>query len=564
MVFLGISEPLLIGIAVSSVAALAFYVAFAAGQLNVSQAGFMAVGAYSVAMTTTGGGHSIALGVVVGVVVSALLGAALAAITSSLSGVYLAIATLAFVTVVQQTIYITPFLNGPMGIYGIPLALHGVQCCVILLIVAVVVWRLMKTRLGYEMRILREDPIVARGVGVNEIQIRIFSGILSAVLASIAGNMQALTTSYISPDDFGFQLLINILSNGIVGGTDHFWGPIVGAGVLTLLPEYTRALQEYRMVLTGVIIIAVVVLLPEGIAGGLVRLKEWLWPRRASVRPQLHDAPALARLAPKADNPPGHDMLVPLYSAHGVEKRFGGVAAVTDVNLDLASGMVHGLIGPNGAGKSTLVDLLSGEQRTAAGSIRLGSVDVTKLPAYARARLGIVRTFQHSRVTQSISAREVVYSGCLLASRPGSLGYLFGLPESRRAYRDALAQADDILRLLGLVDMGSRYVRDLGWEEQRRLEIARAVALRPKALLLDEPTAGMHASSLPAFSTLLRTLASEGTAVLLIEHNVAFMRSTVDTLYAMDSGKLVASGCPDDVLKNRAVVDSYLGAGAAL
>ncbi|MBP5858550.1 branched-chain amino acid ABC transporter ATP-binding protein/permease [Marivibrio halodurans] len=559
MSFLGISDPLIIGMAVASVSALGFYIAFAAGQLNVSQTGFMAIGAYSVAMTTTKG-LSITLGVLIGIAISSALGALLSAITSRLSGVYLAIATLAFVTVVQQAIYITPFLKGPMGIFGIPLALNAWQSVAILVVVAFVVSRLMASRLGYEMRILREDPIVARGVGVNEIRIRIFTGAASAVLASIAGNMLALTTSYIAPEEFGFHRLIDILSFGVVGGTDRFWGPIVGAGFLTLLPEYTRWLQEYRMVLTGVIIVGVVVLFPEGIAGGVTRLWVRLRPQRSN-----QDLSSIGDARQETDavsdtrgNAAASGKV--LCSASNLQKHFGGVTAVDDISLDLTAGVVQGLIGPNGAGKSTLVDLLSGEQRTSTGRILVESEDITPLPAYTRARLGVVRTYQHSRITQSITAQEVVFSGCLLASRPSSLGYMLALPSSRRVYRDATEKAESILRTLGLGEVASRYVRDLGWEEQRRLEIARAIALRPKVLLLDEPTAGMHADSLPAFSRLLRTLASDGTAVLLIEHNVAFIRSTVDTLYAMDSGKMIAHGEPGEVLANPFVVDSYLGA----
>lgn len=559
---LGISEPLLIGIIIASIAALGFYIAFAAGQLNVSQAGFMAIGAYAVATATTNE-YPIFLGVVAGIAISLVLGAVLSAVTSRLSGVYLAIATLAFVTVVQQTIYITPFLKGPMGIYGIPLTLDAFKSVLILSVVGFLVWRMMASRVGYEMRILREDPIVARGVGVNEIRIRIFSGAGSAVLASIAGNMLALSTSYISPEEFGFQRLIDILSFGVVGGTDRFWGPIVGATFLTLLPEYTRWLQEYRMVLTGAIIVGVVVLFPEGIAGGVTRLWDRLRPKREDAEASSLDSTPLEKETASEPIEPSGKHGEELCTASDLQKHFGGVTAVDGIGLELKAGIVQGLIGPNGAGKSTLVDLLSGEQRTTTGFVRLGSVDVTHLPAHARARLGIVRTYQHSRITQSITAREVVFSGCLLASRPSSLGYMLFLPRTRRAYREAAAQAERILRSLGLEDVASRYVRDLGWEEQRRLEIARAVALRPKVLLLDEPTAGMHADSLPGFSQLLRTLASGGTAVLLIEHNVAFIRSTVDTLYAMDSGRMVSSGDPDEVLSDSAVVDSYLGARTA-
>jgi ABC-type branched-subunit amino acid transport system ATPase component len=233
---------------------------------------------------------------------------------------------------------------------------------------------------------------------------------------------------------------------------------------------------------------------------------------------------------------------------------------VDNVSLELLPATVHGLIGPNGAGKSTLVDLVSGEQRPDSGTVRLAGQDVTAQRAYQRARLGIARTFQHSRVTQNITAHEVAYSGCLMADLPPSLGYVLCLPSSIRAYRKAAQRAHAILARVGLREVSDEFVRDLGWEQQRRLEIVRAMALRPKVLLLDEPTAGMHATSLPGVSNLVRELAADGISIVLIEHNVAFIRATVDRLYAMDTGRIIANGAPDEVLEQPHVVDSYLGA----
>jgi branched-chain amino acid transport system permease protein len=547
---LGINEPLLAGIAISIVAALSFYLVFAAGQFNVAQPGFMAIGAYAVGLTVTSG-HPALVGALIGVVVSAVVAAALTALTVRLSGVYLAMATLAFVEMVEQTINITPALRGSMGIYGIPLALNAFECWLVAALVALVIHRLMDTRLGYEMRILREDPVVARGIGVDDTRVKMTTGILSAVVAAIAGGMKALTTSYISSGEFTFGLLILILSFAIVGGTERYWGTIIGAVILTALPEYTRELQQYRMILSGLIILGVVVLFPEGIAGALVRLGEHLRRERRPGPPAAVDIPPL----PAVDSQPEV-----VLDAVDIAKRFGGVHAVDGVRLQLHAGLVHGLIGPNGAGKSTLVDLLSGEQRADDGRVFLRGQDVTHLNAYRRSWRGIARTFQTTRLTQNMTVREIAYSGCLMSERPGTLGKLVGLPRVERRYREARLRADAVLKRVDLAADANRYVRNVGWEEQRRLEIARALVLRPSVLLLDEPTAGMHAESLPEFGQLVREIASTGTAVLLIEHNVAFIRSTVDVLHAMDLGRMVAQGQPGAVLSNPVVVDSYLGA----
>jgi branched-chain amino acid transport system permease protein len=555
---LGLSEPLLVGIAVYSLAGLAFYVTFAAGQFNVSQAGFMAIGAYAVAISTTNG-FGIALGAVTGIILSGVLGWLLSAITMRISGVYLSIATLAFVQIVQQSIYITPALNGALGIYGIPLALNAVECWIILIVVSSLMYRMMRSRFGYAMRIVREDPVVANGIGVDQGQVRLVTGCLSGVIASIAGSMQALTTSYISPDEFGFGLLVQIMSFGIVGGTDRLWGPILGAAVLITLPEYTRTFADYRMVFTGIIIVGVVVSFPEGLVGPVLRLVQRLKPFLGSLARKNAEAAdgvagltlSLDRRAPQSDDD--------FCSAIQVSKRFGGVHAVESCDLALTTNRVYGLIGPNGAGKSTLVDLISGQSRSDSGKLLLGGVDVTTLPGYRRAQLGIARTFQHSRVTQNITAHEVVYSGYLMKAQPSSWARILGLPKANQIHRDAAKCADEILAYLSLASVRNRYVRDLGWEEQRRLEIARAIALKPSVLLLDEPTAGMHADSLNGLGDIIRKLAGSGMAVLLIEHNVSFMRTTADVLYAMDSGKIIASGQVEEVLDSKQVIDSYLG-----
>ena len=544
---IGLNEPVVIGIAIAAIAALSFYLVFAAGQFNVAQPGFMAIGAYAVGLTVTSG-RPMLLGMLIGILLSAAVGAVLTALTVRLSGVYLAMATLAFVEMVEQVITITPTLNGPMGVYGIPLTLNALQCWLILGVIAFVIHRLMATRLGYEMRILREDPVVARGIGIDDVRVKLMTGVVSAAVAALAGGMKALTTSYISPGEFTFGILILILSFAVVGGTERYWGPILGAIILTALPEYTRELQQYRMVFSGLIILVIVVLFPEGIVGGVLRLLDRLGVRKKRAA----EAPVAEPPAPPATN-------AVVLEATGVAKSFGGIKAVDGVSLRLSAGAVHGLIGPNGAGKSTLVDLLSGEQRVDEGAISLGGDNVTRLGAYRRSWRGVARTFQTSRLTQNMTVHEVAYSGCLLSERPSTWGKLLALPSVSRRYRDAHRRADAVLARVGLAPSAERYVRSIGWEEQRRLEIARALALGPKVLLLDEPTAGMHVDSLPEFGRLVRDIARSGTAVLLIEHDVSFIRSTVDMLYAMDVGKMVASGTASAVLSDPKVVDSYLG-----
>lgn len=247
------------------------------------------------------------------------------------------------------------------------------------------------------------------------------------------------------------------------------------------------------------------------------------------------------------------------FVADQVSKTFGGVRAVDAASISLPADTVTGLIGPNGAGKSTLVDLLSGQQRCDSGQIFLHGRDITAEPAFRRARLGVARTFQTSRVAGGMTLRQTLRAAALSSSHAGAWSYVMVLPRARRRYTDADQSVEVALARTGLTSCSDEYVRDLGWEQQRRLEIARALAMRGIVLLLDEPTAGMHVHSLPGFAELIRQTADAGTAVLLIEHNVGFIRRTADRLYAMDSGAVVTHGAVDSVLADERVATSYLG-----
>lgn len=278
---IGVYDPTVIAMAVAAMSGLSFYAVFGAGQFNVSQPGFMAIGAYAVGMCSSHG-QSLLLGVAIGIAGSIPLSLLLVLVTQRLSGVYLAIATLAFVEVVQQVITLTPALKGPLGIYGIPLTLTPQRAWLIVIAVAAGFFALMRSRIGLEMMLLREDVIVARGAGVNDLRIKLFCAGLSAALAAVAGAMTALSTSYISPDEFSFALLISTMSAVIIGGSERYWGAIIGGIVLTELPELTRVESAYRPLMTGGVLLAVILLAPEGIAGAGIRLRAMLSRRRTT------------------------------------------------------------------------------------------------------------------------------------------------------------------------------------------------------------------------------------------------------------------------------------------
>lgn len=268
---IGLNDPLVVAMAVAAISALSFFIIFGAGQFNVSQPAFIAIGAYAVAMACTHG-LSLWLGVLIGLLISIPISILLALATHRLSGVYLAIATLAFVELVEQVINLIPSLNGALGIYGIPLKLSPLYAWLIVLVVCVLLHRLMRSRIGLEMLLLREDIIVARGAGVSDLRLKLLCAVLSACLACVAGAMTALSTSYITPNEFGFTLLISIMTYVIIGGSERYWGSVIGAVLLMYLVGISSAFSDYIPFVSGGILLIVILLAPEGIAGVGIRL----------------------------------------------------------------------------------------------------------------------------------------------------------------------------------------------------------------------------------------------------------------------------------------------------
>jgi ABC-type branched-subunit amino acid transport system ATPase component len=243
----------------------------------------------------------------------------------------------------------------------------------------------------------------------------------------------------------------------------------------------------------------------------------------------------------------------------GVSRAFGGVRAVDHAGLSVAAGEVHGLIGPNGAGKTTLLNLISGLQRPEAGVIRLAGRRIDGLPAYRIAELGIRRTYQNIRLFAGMSTSDNVLVGLHSRRRDRFWQRLLFAPAGRAAERWARERAEQALLRVGVTAQAHDRAGALSYGDQRRLEIARALASQPLLLLLDEPTAGMTPVEAGQIGDLILSVASEGTAVLLVEHNVELVMRVSSRLTVLDFGEVIAEGPPDAVRRDPAVISAYLG-----
>ena len=252
-----------------------------------------------------------------------------------------------------------------------------------------------------------------------------------------------------------------------------------------------------------------------------------------------------------------------LLSLEGVTQRYGGLVAVDTVDLDVAEGGVTAVIGPNGAGKTTLFNLVSGFQKPNAGRIVFAGEDITmRLPEQIAAS-GLVRTFQLVQLFQNLSVLENIQVGCHLHTRGGIFSALMRSRATRETEREVDARARELLDFVGLEGAADSEARALAYGQQRLLEIARALAAKPKLLLLDEPAAGLSADESKRLSAAIRDIARRGTTVLLIEHDMKLVMNTADTIAVMDFGRKIAEGTPAAIRENPAVITAYLGAGHA-
>ena len=248
-----------------------------------------------------------------------------------------------------------------------------------------------------------------------------------------------------------------------------------------------------------------------------------------------------------------------MLSLSQVSRAFGGVRAVDGASFTVEKGEVHGLIGPNGAGKTTLLNLISGLLRPTGGEIALDGARIDGLPANRIAARGIARTFQNIRLFPGLSAVDNVVVGQHLQRRAPLWPRLLLLPRARLEERTARDAAEETLARVGLRDRSGERAVNLSYGEQRRVEIARALASQPRVLLLDEPTAGMSAPEADAVAKLVREVAREGRGVLLIEHNVRLVMALCDRITVLNFGQVIARGAPTEVAKDPAVIDAYLG-----
>jgi branched-chain amino acid transport system permease protein len=546
------------------------------GVVSLGHAGLMAVGAYASSVASTSWGVPVWLSMFFGVVAAALIGGALGYVVLRSGGVYLALMTIAFGTVVHEVlIRWTSVTGGPLGISGVPaLSLFGhdfglTETFYAAAIVAgLALWftyNLRRSGWGRRMLAVKADEIASRSLGVNPLLVRSTAFTFSAILAGAAGTLYAHGNSFVSPDTFGTVASIQFVLMALLGGAGYVLGPLVGTGLLIWLSEALSALSELRLALYGAILLAVLYVLPKGILGSMathIRRFRHNGGPAVTQPPVVMNEPAGSK-APVVEQTALEEDQEPLLNLVNVSKSFGGTKAIQGLGLELRAGTVHALIGPNGAGKSTVLNLVSGHYEPDEGEILLCGEEIQNAPAEKTAHLGIARTFQHSRLFPDLTVIENVMVAAEESSGGSIWAAVFGLPSSRRRGVAARAVAERCLDAVGFTGRRQADGAALSYGEQKLVEIARALATGPKVILLDEPAAGLNAAERERLGKVIVSLREAGLSMILVEHHMEFVSRVSDYVTVIDYGKRLAEGVASSVKQDPRVIEAYLGAEVA-
>lgn len=525
-----------------------------AGYFSLGHAAFFGVGMYTTATLTTKADVPFLATIPVAGALAALLGVGIGAVVfrmKRLRGELFALLTLAVTFVVATIILNTP-IDGGAGVFmsAVPMPnimptqtgtiyVLGFLMCIATLGTA---WWVTHSRLGMGLFAIHDDEDVAEAKGVPTFRYKLIAFALSAGIAGAVGGIHAMYVGFLTVGGtFELTVPLYVVLMSVLGGSRHWFGPAVGATVITAL-LYAFISGGEAMVgraVVALVLILAILWLPDGVVPAV---KAWLKRRHRPVAEERHRAEVIP-VVPETAKPIGTRHIL---EVRGAAKRFGGLQALGGVDLDVREGEILGLVGPNGSGKTTLINVISGFYPLSGGTIAVDGVQIGNLPAHEIARRGVARTYQIPRPFVNMSVLDNV-----------TMAATFGGP-----LRNQTEIRDEALHWIGFTGLAGKeeaLPAELNLHERKFLELARALAARPKLLLLDEVLSGLNPAEVDNAIRLVRAIRAQGATIVFVEHLMRAMVELSDRVAVLNEGKLFALGAPREIMRDPRVVSIYLG-----
>ncbi|TQJ96979.1 amino acid/amide ABC transporter membrane protein 2 (HAAT family) /amino acid/amide ABC transporter ATP-binding protein 1 (HAAT family) [Achromobacter sp. SLBN-14] len=532
-----------------------------AGQLSLGHAVFYGIGGYTATLLTQNFGISPWIGMFAGAAISAAVAILISYPTLRLRGPFFALATIAILEVVRLlVIHEESWTGGSSGI-SLPLNIgwawivfrekinYVIIAFGLFVLVTWVSWYIRKSRIGHYLIAIREREDAALAVGIHTVRVKIIAAVVSAVLTSIIGTFHITYLTFVDPSSaFSLELSIQVAMFALIGGLGTVSGPIAGTFLVLPIAELARGWLSsvgngMHGLIYGLILVAVVLTIPRGLAGAFGPFIE----RMLARLPYLGTPPAKRKLADEIRIRNATLSEQPVLKAEGLFKSFGGLRATNDVSLTLNQHEILGMIGPNGAGKTTVFNLLSGFLSPDKGDITMrdeqGNWVSCKTPD-AFAHKGLGRTFQIAKPFTGLTVLENIMLGAFIHTSDRDEAEQIALK---------VAEQTDLVKYL------NTEARSLTVGGMKRLEVARALAIKPRILLLDEVMAGLNPTDIEKSIQMIRRIRDSGVSVLLIEHMMQATMALSDRIIVLNEGGVLVSGAPKDVVENPAVIEAYLG-----
>lgn len=549
-----------------------------AGYISLGNSAFIGLGAYTTAVLAARADVSPFLGCLAGGLVCAIAAAVLSLVTRRTRGMYFVIVTFAALQLLGVVATTWSSVTGGSQGIALPQPTWPLEYqnwpfyypLLALLVVTVALSALVRrTKLGLGLFAIQDDENKAAGLGLRTSVYKMIAFVLGGTFVGVAGGLYAYDVSFLNVAAvFDIVTSVLIVLAALLGGRATVWGPVLGAFIVEPLANLTSTgiagadAGAIRLLLFGGLLGAVVLFLPRGV---LPTVAQWRSRRRGGgaatgEREPGADPPGVDPLGAATEPPPGsypprpgHS---PVLEARGIAKSFGGLRAVDDVDLTVAAGSVTGLIGPNGSGKTTLFNLVDGTLTTKSGQLLLDGRRIERRGRPTRAHAGLARTYQLPRLFPSLSVIEN-----LVVPERGLSWRRLWLPRVTAGERERAAA---VLGRLGLAEFAERGPDELSYGQRKLVELAQVLWLRPVLVLLDEPAAGISPALSRRLAEMIRALHRDGVAVLLVEHDMAFVAGLCEHVYVMADGKVIAAGPVAEVGASPAVVTAYLGDEIAL